>query len=294
MKSYADTISSLCKALSESARKRYKIELAFDEEHKIGRPPSYANSEFLTNRAMGDWAESLLQRSLSGAIPDSQVVKYGNSDQIVAGHPDFGKFYLAYQQELKETGKRPDILVFRRENHRKEWGNDISSYDRQSLEPIAKTAVAAIEVRSSKILAEKYIAMRKEQERKSARQAPSFTTKLEDLRIVCRWILSHGVQHFYVQIFLDSAYIIPFRRILEIIERGPKDVKLERNTRNQNKPTFHIPITYGDRVGLFAEQPEFTVEILEKNARIEPFIRPVGGVLKIDRELLIEVLGFGA
>ncbi len=288
--SYADAIKRLSKRLEASIEGRYKVELDFDAPHQFGRRPGYASSDFQANRAMGDWAESGLQEALTLAMKNYRIVKYGNSDQIIAGDPDFEEFWDSYQKELAATGKRLDLLIFRSDKYDEKWNFDISALPVFDLPAIARTAACGIEVRSSKYFAIEYMRIRQDAGKKSARRAPSFTVKLEDLRIVRRWILAHHVPHFYVQVFLDSAYAIPFQEILRLLANGPKDVTLERNKRNQNKPTFHIPITYGTQIGVFEELPNFEAVVQNKGGRIEAYVRPTGGILKIDRSALFAAL----
>jgi len=49
------------------------------------RVPTDARSEFLANRAMGDWAERMLTAALVAALPEWKVAQYGNTDRIAAG-----------------------------------------------------------------------------------------------------------------------------------------------------------------------------------------------------------------
>ena len=51
--------------------------------------PTDARSEFLANRAMGDWAERMLAGALRAAFPEWTVTQYGNADRIAAGDPGF-------------------------------------------------------------------------------------------------------------------------------------------------------------------------------------------------------------
>ena len=74
--------------------------------------PTDARSEFLANRAMGDWAENVFSRALTAALPEWAVVRYGNTDRIAAGHPAFKARYLAGLDGTRLFGKRPDLLVF--------------------------------------------------------------------------------------------------------------------------------------------------------------------------------------
>jgi hypothetical protein len=57
--------------------------------------PTDARSEFLANRAMGDWAEHLLADAIIRACPDWLICQYGDTNRIAGGHPDFKASYLA-------------------------------------------------------------------------------------------------------------------------------------------------------------------------------------------------------
>jgi hypothetical protein len=68
--------------------------------------------------------------------------------------------------------------------------SDLSEHSHAETEAMVKRALAAIEVRSSKFEALKYMAVRQKQRddgNKTGRETPSFTVKVEDLVIVYRW-----------------------------------------------------------------------------------------------------------
>ena len=115
-----------------------------------GKAPSAASSEFLTNREQGDWAEHLVISSINASSTSYVAVPYGRSENLSAGDEGFEAYYAEYQTELNTIGKRPDVLVFRR--------SDVPSdglFDYSDAEIVSK-AVAAIEVRSSCFLSDKY------------------------------------------------------------------------------------------------------------------------------------------
>ena len=58
------------------------------------RVPNDAKSEFLANRAMGDWAERIFAASIRKSQPGWQVTHYGDSDNKAAGDGGFKEFYL--------------------------------------------------------------------------------------------------------------------------------------------------------------------------------------------------------
>lgn len=114
-----------------------------------GKPPTMANSEFLTNKEQGDWAEQIVFTAINEHSPEYCAVKYGRSDSLAAGDTGFDEFYQKYQDELNNIGKRPDLLIFRRSDI------DIENVDLDDDQTVA-SAVAAIEVRSSSFLANRY------------------------------------------------------------------------------------------------------------------------------------------
>lgn len=79
----------------------------------------------------------------------------------------------------------------------------------------------------------------------------SITPKLEDLALVNRWIQKFGVKHFYLQVFFDKAYVIPFRRILELLAEPDAEgdvFSIERDVGNQGKTTIKINVAVGREV----------------------------------------------
>src|SRR5208283_1271384 len=70
--------------------------------------PTDARSEFLANRAMGDWAEQRLADAMPQACPEWILSQYGDTNRIAAGHPEFKSSYLAAIEQTRQFGKRPD------------------------------------------------------------------------------------------------------------------------------------------------------------------------------------------
>lgn len=138
---YKETIQRL---ISESP-------FEIDTELQIaGRVPTLANSAFLTNKQQGDWAEEIVCNAVNEYSGDYLALRYGRDDSLDAGDPGFREFYAAYQDELNTIGKKPDILIFRRS------GVPHDTRDALSDDQFVKSAVAAIEVRSSSFLATRY------------------------------------------------------------------------------------------------------------------------------------------
>jgi hypothetical protein len=116
-----------------------------------GHPPTMANSEFLTNKEQGDWAERIVFKAINEYSEDYFAVEYGRSESIAAGDDGFTDFYMQYQSELNAIGKRPDVLIFKVSDF------PARSIDIENDEHIRR-AIAALEVRSSSFLADKYAA----------------------------------------------------------------------------------------------------------------------------------------
>lgn len=278
--------------------------------------PTQASSEFITNKQQGDWAEDVIFRAVNDHSKRLVAVKYGKSDDLVAGDSGFEAFFRAYQEELDTIGKRPDLLLFRREDFNAEWGLDISHLEGDNISAYVRKAVAGIEVRSSAFLINKYneeanrfiaentdraLHLRDEiladytdlleQKRPELvgilqqinptsirtityrvptwssssrlqtlkqlladlkqylknvqkRNSLSITPKVEDLKVVHKWISTYGVPHFYVQVFFDKVYGISFERILNLLghpEWEDERYFVEQDTKNQNKTTIKIP-----------------------------------------------------
>jgi hypothetical protein len=236
--------------------------------------PTQAFSEFLTNKRLGDWGEDVVRRS----IPSEYiVVKYGRSGDRVAGEPGFREFYQRYQNELDEFGKRPDLLVFKREDY-SHSRTDLGEVDNEELEEVVSKAIAGIEVRSSNYLSRNYRAGQA-----SPFDVLSFTVKVEDIAIVLKWIENTGVPHYYVQVPFDEVYAIGFHTALEIAsDRGNAKVKyvITKDSKSQFKTTLKIPFTEGTKLGDITESPSIVARRRElPGGRLLFYVEFSGGVL---------------
>lgn len=85
------TLRRLIRNLGEAGIERRYLVFGGEGEVPTRKPtvPTDARSEFLANRAMGDWAERSLNHAIREACPEWKVVQYGSTERIAAGHPDF-------------------------------------------------------------------------------------------------------------------------------------------------------------------------------------------------------------
>lgn len=331
-------------------------------------PPTQASSNFITNKEQGDWAENLITRAISEASKNHLAVKYGKSDDLVAGEAGFDDFYREFQNELDTIGKRPDLLVFRKSDFVAEWGYDISHLPHERITEYVKKAVAGIEVRSSaflidryedamktrtekftaialetkdKILAEyldvlttpkrkKYIDLLKgisaetlsitgfkvpgwrSDERQiqvnelfhrlknaikeiQKRDYLSITPKVEDIKVVYKWIETFHVPHYYFQVFFDKVYGISFEQILQIISKPNNDgdiYSLEADIKNQNKTTIKINSKAGVEIASKVVEPDHkSVRKEMGRGRLLFYVTFQGGTAYLDIGNLTKTLG---
>lgn len=252
--------------------------------------PTDARSEFLANRAMGDWAEQTLSAALLQALPEWTITQYGDTNRIAAGHPDFKASYLAGIEETRRYGKRPDLLLFPASLT---VDHDLSMRPHAETEALVKHAAAAIEVRSSKFEALTYMAVRQRQREagnSTGRETPSFTVKVEDLVIVYRWLERHDVPQSYCQVFFDSVFAINFLDIFATIASGT-GYAIETPAKSQEKATIMIPITRGIQVGTATALPTFAAQHrVTTLGRHDAYVVPCGGGFVLDADKVRQVL----
>lgn len=313
MAAYKDLINRICKKIHTGL-------IDFDEPRSKASMPTQASSEFITNKQQGDWAEDVLLRAINENSANIVAIKYGKSDDLVAGDAGFNDFFNNYQAELDLIGKRPDLLLFNKDDFDEKFGYDISHYDVNDIDRYVRKAIAGIEVRSSAFLIDKYtdeaneiiarntteairlrnlilddysdllqqkrpelIGLLGQLDEVSARSLDfkayswrssqrlqelsgllsevkkclkfvqkrnslSITPKVEDLKVVHKWITTYNVPHYYVQVFFDKIYGISFERILELV--SDPDLEgieyfVEQDEKNQNKTTIKIPSQKG-------------------------------------------------
>lgn len=134
---------------------KFPAEIAdFSTPRHPASQPTQATSNFITNKEQGDWAENIFKDAVNNTSKNYVAVKYGKSDDIIAGDPGFTEFFHEFQQELDAIGKRPDILIFKKADFDKNLGYDISHIPHAQIDEYVKKAIAGVEVRSSAYLAD--------------------------------------------------------------------------------------------------------------------------------------------
>ena len=295
-------------------------------------PPTQASSNFITNKEQGDWAEDLIFRAVNETSKNYVAVRYGKSDDLIAGEDGFDEFYNNFQDELDTIGKRPDLLIFRKVDFDEELGFNISNCEHSQIANYVKKAIAGLEIRSSAFLIQKYekemndrtdkylniafeikdkilseyLDLLEHPKRKhyidilnsinidtihsinfnrrgwysterltqltnlfkelkeaikiiQKRDYLSITPKVEDLKVVYKWIETFNVPHFYFQVFFDKSYAISFENILELITQPNKEgeyYEISKDVHNQNKTTIKINTKKTTEIAYKIDEPE--------------------------------------
>lgn len=329
--------------------------------------PTQAESNFITNKEQGDWAECLLTRAVNDNSRNYIAVKYGKSDDLIAGDSGFSDFFQEFQNELDTIGKRPDLLIFKQEDYREDLGLDISHIPHEDIVGYVKKAIAGIEVRSSAFLIARYEQAMQERIQRCTNESlrirdnilenysdllsesgrdvylqvlnslnpetlpvtsfrcPSWrsnarlielcdlfknlknamkdiqkrtwlsiTPKVEDLKVVYKWIENFNVPHYYFQVFFDKIYAISFEDILRTVSNPRNEgvvFSVESDTKNQNKTTIKIRSTYGTEIASRVDEPEHESARKEMDrGRLLFYIKFHGGTAYLDIENLKRVL----
>lgn len=176
-------------------------------------PPTQASSNFITNKEQGDWAEDLIFRAINETSKNFVAVRYGKSDDLVAGEKGFDEFYNEFQDELDDIGKRPDLLIFKKSDYNEKLGFDISGLSHSDITNYVKKAFAGLEIRSSAFLIEKY---EKEMQNRTKYHLKE-TLKIKD-KIINEFsdLLDHPKKKAYLDLLKNinenTIYAISFRR----------------------------------------------------------------------------------
>ncbi len=161
---YTDKITELTQKVPTSI-------VDFEQERTPARTPTQATSNFITNIQQGNWAEELIFTAINDASQNYVAVRYGKSDDLIAGDSGFKKFFKEFQEELDTIGKRPDLLLFKKSDFEHTLGYDISKLPHSSITEYVKKAVAGLEIRSSAFLIEQYEKFMSERIEKNAKIA---------------------------------------------------------------------------------------------------------------------------
>jgi AccI restriction endonuclease len=124
----------------------------------------------------------------------------------------------------------------------------------------------------------------------------SITPKVEDIKVVYKWIETFNVPHFYFQVFFDKVYGISFENILNIISNSNNEDKIfeiEKDTKNQNKTTIKINPKSGLVIAKKVDEPNHSSKRKELNrGRLLFYVSFEGGTAYLDLDNLRTILKF--
>lgn len=358
---YINKINKLTKNIPSSL-------VDFDIERTPARIPTQVSSNFITNKQQGDWAEELIFTAINETSINYIAVRYGKSDDLIAGDDGFSEFFQTFQDELDTIGKRPDLLVFDKSDFNSAFGYDISKLPHDTITEYVKKAVAGLEIRSSSFLIEQYENAMKQRTQKNikialfirdkilseyfdllehhkrAKYVPilesintetvkalsfkspgwyaddrlselsglfkelkkavkeiqkrdylSITPKVEDIKVVYKWIETFNVPHFYFQVFFDKVYGMSFEQILTFISDPDNEgtiFSIEKDNKNQNKTTIKINSKSGFLIANKVEEPEHkSIRKEMARGRLLFYVSFEGGKACLDVESLVKILG---
>lgn len=293
--SYAELAASLLPDMIKSLKQnRFKPEaLIFGEPDDPDARiflPTHADSKFIAEQALGDWAEFTLASAINGALPEWKAVHYGSSGKLMAGEDGFEAGYREGVLETRAYGKRPDLIILPVST---DCPADVSSEPICDLDQLVSQAVGSVEVRSSRLEAQTYIAERARQiagGRKGVAAEPSITVKVEDLQKVYRWAARYSVPQIYAQVFFDDVHAINFLEIMKYIAVTER-LRIENPARSR-KTTIMIPLSKAVKIGEVVEEPFF--EVAQKTTvtgRRVIYAEPLGGTISVDGGAFKGVLG---
>lgn len=210
-----------------------------------GKKPSLASSEFLTNKEQGDWAEGLVYSSINKALPEFEAVHYGRDESLSAGDEGFDEFYQKYQKELNTVGKKPDILIF----HQKDIGDKSKISENLKKPEFIQKAVAALEVRSSSFLSQRYDDFFQKKHSRLLKECYEIrdtifkSTELRELLKIKKEAIYEELKDAKDSTFIDLSFKFPSYKTSENLKTLSKWMKLLKENMKELKKRDSLSIT---------------------------------------------------
>jgi len=212
--------------------------------------------DFLARWSQGAWAESKVIETINAS--GFLAVHYGPSRGDPMSYGDFSawkKFFEEFQQKLETCGKRPDLLVFRRESLEREEDRDLvfqlQELDDERSSRFVHASSIALEVETSLWKAKKALALGREL---------SFTVKEEDMDRLTQWQRAYDKQIVITQVFYDSAYAISYDKVKQLVAEGRVKKTKDRKT---GKLTYNVPLSFGEEFASSVQMPSVEPRVLE-------------------------------
>ncbi|MBA2376670.1 MAG: AccI family restriction endonuclease [Actinomycetota bacterium] len=186
---------------------------------KPTRPPTFRGSDFAMRYAQGQWSEERIMESVN-ASDSYRALPYGRSQVGPENKEEIPEYWEKYIR-AESVGKRPDILIVRREDFERlsdRLPEDATLATDEELAPFLDVAVCAIEAENSLWVAEKMPDYGAERITRKDFKAPTVIVKEQDAPELMAWQEHHRIPVCVVQVFYDRGYIIRLDEIMEAVD----------------------------------------------------------------------------
>lgn len=273
--------------------------------------------DFLIRNEQGRWAEELVIETINNET-DFKAVRYGVSKAVIVGSYDKWVEYWEKYQSVERYGKRPNVLIFRKDTFREfeeELKRHSDSFGDTSLIPeeiwenYVRKAACALEVEMSLWKASRMPDKdMKLPLRKLNVIAPMIWVKEEDAIKLESWMKRYNKLIYVIQVFYDLAYIASLQLIINKASRvkSAQSKEMKREVMKHEglivesqkyvdeitgvattKTVYRLHPAAAMLFGELIEPPKINVEILEdERGKIIPFLRFSNGKLKINPRVI--------
>jgi hypothetical protein len=281
------------------------------------RVPPPRGLDFLIRNEQGRWAEELVIETINNET-DFKAVRYGVSKAVIVGSYDKWVEYWEKYQSVERYGKRPNVLIFRKDTFREfeeELKRHSDSFGDTSLIPeeiwenYVRKAACALEVEMSLWKASRMPDKdMKLPLRKLNVIAPMIWVKEEDAIKLEGWMKRYNKLIYVIQVFYDLAYIASLQLIINKASRvkSAQSKEMKREVMKHEglivesqkyvdeitgvattKTVYRLHPAAAMLFGELIEPPKINVEILEdERGKIIPFLRFSNGKLKINPRVI--------
>lgn len=187
---------------------------------KPKRPPTFRGSDFAMRYAQGQWSEERIMESIN-ASDSYRALPYGRSQVGPENKEEIPAYWEKYIQ-AESVGKRPDILILRREDFEslaERLPEDATLATDEELAPFLKVAVCGIEAENSLWVADRMPDYGAERITRKDFKAPTVIVKEQDAPELLAWQEHYEIPICVVQVFYDRGYIIRLNEILGTVEK---------------------------------------------------------------------------
>lgn len=202
---------------------------------KSAKPPTFRGSDFAMRYAQGQWSEERIIESIN-ASDTYRAMPYGLSQVGPENKEDIPEYWDKFRQ-VESVGKRPDILVLRREDFEalgNELPEDSTVASDEELAPFLEATICAIEAENSLWVAEKMPDYGVAKITRKNFIAPTVIVKEQDAPELVAWQEHYRIPVCVVQVFFDRGYIIRLDQILSAVE------EIEAASRGEGVETLGI------------------------------------------------------